>query len=70
MDASVLVPVGLSGAVPGGGRPGHHEDVTGRMRRLLRIRPLVIIGGFAATGAVVLRRPVAGMVLISLCLLG
>jgi uncharacterized membrane protein len=45
-----------------------HEDLTGRMRRLLRMRSFITIGVFAAAAAVALKWPAAGMVLICMCL--
>lgn len=50
-------------------RPAH-DDVTQRMRRLLRMRSFITMGVFAAAAVVALRWPVAGMVLICLCLIG
>jgi uncharacterized membrane protein len=46
------------------------EDVSQRMRRLLRMRSLVTIGVFAAAAAVALWWPVVAMALICLCLIG
>ncbi len=50
-------------------RPAH-EDVTQRMRRLLRMRSFITIGVFAAAAVVALWWPLVGMVLICLCLIG
>jgi uncharacterized membrane protein len=50
-------------------RPAH-EDVSQRMRRLLRMRSFVTIGVFAAAAVVALIWPVVAMVLICLCLIG
>ncbi|WP_082975020.1 TMEM175 family protein [Mycobacterium sp. 1245805.9] len=48
-------------------RPAH-EDVTGLMRRMLRMRSFVTVGVFALAAVVALRWPAAGMALICLCL--
>ncbi|OBG79324.1 MULTISPECIES: TMEM175 family protein [unclassified Mycobacterium] len=50
-------------------RPAH-DDVTQRMRRLLRMRSFLTVGIFAAAAVVALRWPAAGMALIALCLAG
>jgi uncharacterized membrane protein len=50
-------------------RPAH-EDVSQRMRRLLRMRSFVTIAVFAAAAVVGLIWPVVAMVLICLCLIG
>jgi uncharacterized membrane protein len=50
-------------------RPAH-EDVSGLMRRLLRMRSFVTIGVFVIAAVVALWWPVAAMVLICLCLVG
>jgi uncharacterized membrane protein len=50
-------------------RPAH-EDVSQRMRRLLRMRSFITIGVFAAAAVVALIWPVVAMVLICLCLIG
>jgi uncharacterized membrane protein len=50
-------------------RPAH-EDVSQRMRRLLRMRSFVTIGVFALAALIALKWPVAGMALICLCLVG
>jgi uncharacterized membrane protein len=50
-------------------RPAH-EDVSQRIRRLLRMRSFVTIGIFAAAALVALRWPVVAMALICLCLVG
>ena len=50
-------------------RPAH-EDITQRVRRLLRMRSFITIGGFAAAAVVALKWPVVAMVLICLCLIG
>ena len=47
-----------------------HEDVTQRMRRLLRMRSFITIVVFAAAAVVALWWPLVGMVLICLCLIG
>jgi len=50
-------------------RPAH-EDVTQRVRRMLRMRSFVTIGVFATAAVVALWWPVVGMALICLCLVG
>ena len=50
-------------------RPAH-EDVTGLVRRLLRMRSFVTIGVFVIAAVVALWWPLAAMVLICLCLVG
>jgi TMEM175 potassium channel family protein len=50
-------------------RPAH-EDVSQRMRRLLRMRSFVTIGVFAAAALVAVKWPVVAMALICLCLVG
>jgi len=50
-------------------RPAH-EDVSQRMRRLLRMRSFVTIGVFLAAALIALIWPVVAMVLICLCLVG
>jgi uncharacterized membrane protein len=50
-------------------RPAH-EDVSHRLRRLLRMRSFITIFVFAAAAVVALRWPVVAMVLICLCLIG
>ena len=50
-------------------RPAH-EDVSQRIRRLLRMRSFVTIAIFAAAALVALRWPVVVMALICLCLVG
>jgi uncharacterized membrane protein len=50
-------------------RPAH-EDISQRMRQLLRMRSFITIGVFAAAAVFALRWPVVGMVLICLCLVG
>lgn len=50
-------------------RPSH-EDLTLRMRRLMRMRSFLTLGFFTAAAVVALRWPVAGMALICLCLAG
>ena len=50
-------------------RPAH-EDVSHRLRRMLRMRSFITIGGFVAAALVALRWPVMAMVLICLCLIG
>ena len=49
-------------------RPAH-EDVSQRMRRLLRMRSFVTIGVFLAAGFIALKWPVVAMTLICLCLI-
>ena len=49
-------------------RPAH-EDVSQRMRRLLRMRSFVTIGVFLAAGLIALKWPVVAMTLICLCLI-
>jgi uncharacterized membrane protein len=48
-------------------RPSN-DELTERVRRLLRMRSFITIGVFATAGAIALRWPVAGMALICLCL--
>jgi len=50
-------------------RPAH-EDVSQRMRRLLRMRSFVTIGVFAAAAVIALWWPAIAMALICLCLVG
>lgn len=50
-------------------RPAH-EDVTQHVRRLMRMRSFITIGGFGAAALVALRWPAIGMILICLCLVG
>jgi uncharacterized membrane protein len=50
-------------------RPAH-EDVSQRMRRLLRMRSFVTIGVFAAAALIALKWPVVAMAMICLCLVG
>jgi len=50
-------------------RPAH-EDLTQRVRRLLRMRSFITIGVFAAAAVVALWWPAVGMVLICVCLAG
>jgi NADPH:quinone reductase len=50
-------------------RPAH-EDISRRMRRLLRMRSFVTIAVFAAAALVALKWPVIAMALICLCLIG
>jgi uncharacterized membrane protein len=50
-------------------RPAH-EDVSHRLRSLLRMRSFITIFVFAAAAVVALRFPVVAMVLICLCLIG
>ncbi|MEB4207792.1 TMEM175 family protein [Mycobacterium sp. 94-17] len=47
-----------------------HEDLTQRIRRLLQMRSFFTIGVFAAAAVIALWWPVAGMILICLCLAG
>ena len=49
-------------------RPAH-EDVSQRMRRLLRMRSFVTIGVFLAAALIALKRPVVAMTPICLCLI-
>ena len=46
------------------------EDVSGRMRKLLRMRFFITLGVFVAAALVALKWPVAAMSLIVLCLVG
>jgi uncharacterized membrane protein len=50
-------------------RPAH-EDVSQRMRRLLRMRSFVTIGVFAVAAVIALKWPAVAMALICLCLVG
>jgi TMEM175 potassium channel family protein len=50
-------------------RPAH-DDVSHRLRRLLRMRSFITIFVFAAAAVVAIRWPVIAMVLICLCLIG
>ncbi len=50
-------------------RPAH-EDVSHRLRRVLRMRSFITIFVFASAALVALRWPVIAMVLICLCLIG
>ena len=50
-------------------RPAH-EGLTGRVRRLLRMRSFITIGVFATAAVVALRWPAVGMALVCLCLIG
>jgi uncharacterized membrane protein len=50
-------------------RPAH-DDVSHRLRRLLRMRSFITIFVFAAAALVALRWPVVAMALICLCLIG
>jgi uncharacterized membrane protein len=50
-------------------RPAH-DDITQRMRRLLRMRSFITIGVFAVAAVVALRWPAIAMALICLCLVG
>ncbi len=49
-------------------RPAH-DDVSHRLRRLLRMRSFITIGGFVAAAIAALRWSVLGMLLICLCLI-
>jgi uncharacterized membrane protein len=49
-------------------RPAH-EDISARMRRLLRMRSFITMGVFVAAAVVALKWPVVAMVLICLCLI-
>ena len=49
-------------------RPAH-EDVSQRMRRLLRMRSFVTIGVFVAAALIALKWPVVAVALICLCLI-
>jgi uncharacterized membrane protein len=46
------------------------EDISQRVRRLLRMRSFITIGGFVAAALVSLKWPAIGMALICLCLIG
>ncbi|WP_083184609.1 TMEM175 family protein [Mycobacterium malmoense] len=46
------------------------EDLTDRMRRLMRMRSFITIGVFTAAGVAALWWPLLGMALICLCLIG
>ena len=46
------------------------EDVAQRVRRVLRMRSFITIGGFTAAALVALKWPAPAMVLICLCLIG
>jgi uncharacterized membrane protein len=50
-------------------RPAH-DDVSHRLRRLLRMRSFITIFVFVAAALIALRWPVIAMVLICLCLIG
>ncbi|OBH31020.1 hypothetical protein A5692_17655 [Mycobacterium sp. E342] len=50
-------------------RPAH-EDLTDRMRRLIRMRSFITVGVFTMAGVIALRWPLLGMALICLCLIG
>ncbi|MGZ4511853.1 MAG: TMEM175 family protein [Mycobacterium sp.] len=50
-------------------RPAH-EDLTDRMRRLLRMRSFITVGVFTTAGVAALWWPLLGMALICLCLIG
>jgi uncharacterized membrane protein len=50
-------------------RPAH-EDVSQRVRRMMRMRSFITIGVFVAAALVALTWPVVAMVLICLCLIG
>ena len=50
-------------------RPAH-EDVSQRMRRLLRMRSFVTLGVFAVAAVIALKWPAVAMTLICLCLVG
>ena len=50
-------------------RPAH-EDISTRMRRMMRMRSFITIGVFATAALVALRWPVMAMLLICLCLIG
>ncbi len=50
-------------------RPAH-EDLTDRMRRLLRMRSFITVGVFTTAGVAALWWPWLGMALICLCLIG
>ena len=49
-------------------RPAH-EDISARMRRLLRMRSFITVGVFVAAAVVALKWPVVAMVLICTCLI-
>lgn len=46
------------------------EDVSARMRRMLRMRSFITIGLFSAAALIALKWPVPAMALICLCLIG
>ncbi|OBH87702.1 TMEM175 family protein [Mycobacterium sp. E2989] len=50
-------------------RPAH-EDLTDRMRRLMRMRSFITVGVFTTAGVAALWWPLLGMTLICLCLIG
>ncbi|OBH05838.1 TMEM175 family protein [Mycobacterium sp. E1747] len=50
-------------------RPAH-EDLTDRMRRLMRMRSFITVGVFTTAGLTALWWPLLGMTLICLCLIG
>jgi len=50
-------------------RPSH-EDISQRVRSLLRMRSFITIGAFLAAALIALKWPAIGMVLICLCLIG
>ena len=47
-----------------------HEDVSARMRRMMRMRSFLTIGVFVTAALVALRWPAIAMLLICLCLIG
>ena len=47
-----------------------HEDVSQRVRRMLRMRSFITIGVFASAALIALKWPVIAIVLICLCLIG
>jgi uncharacterized membrane protein len=47
-----------------------HDDITQRMRRLLRMRSVVTVGVFAAAALVAHSWPAVAMAMICLCLIG
>ena len=49
-------------------RPAH-EDISARLRRLLRMRSFITVGVFVAAAVVALKWPLVAMVLICTCLI-
>lgn len=50
-------------------RPAH-EDLTDRMRRMMRMRSFITVGVFTAAGVAALWWPLLGIALICVCLIG